>query len=148
GDGARHQPGLDELHVLPAGPSSRQPDAGQPAARSGPVGRALLRAGQPGLHSGLRPMTARPPAAAAPQRPAPEPLMPVDLSDPADPATQLYLAEIDIERGRPLGVAVALLRVAVALLRALAIWLRAVVVTARPRQWPKNLLVLAAPLAG
>ena len=27
-------------------------------------------------------------------------------------------------------------------------WLRAVVETARPRQWPKNLLVFAAPLAG
>jgi decaprenyl-phosphate phosphoribosyltransferase len=27
-------------------------------------------------------------------------------------------------------------------------WLTAAVVTARPRQWPKNLLVLAAPLAG
>jgi decaprenyl-phosphate phosphoribosyltransferase len=27
-------------------------------------------------------------------------------------------------------------------------WLRAVVMTTRPRQWPKNLLVFAAPLAG
>ena len=27
-------------------------------------------------------------------------------------------------------------------------WLRAVIYTARPRQWPKNLLVFAAPLAG
>jgi|CZKW01.1.fsa_nt_gi decaprenyl-phosphate phosphoribosyltransferase len=27
-------------------------------------------------------------------------------------------------------------------------WLRAVISTARPRQWPKNLLVFAAPLAG
>jgi decaprenyl-phosphate phosphoribosyltransferase len=27
-------------------------------------------------------------------------------------------------------------------------WLRAVIVTTRPRQWPKNLLVFAAPLAG
>ena len=27
-------------------------------------------------------------------------------------------------------------------------WLTAVVQTARPRQWPKNLLVFAAPLAG
>ena len=27
-------------------------------------------------------------------------------------------------------------------------WMKAVIVTARPRQWPKNLLVLAAPLAG
>jgi decaprenyl-phosphate phosphoribosyltransferase len=27
-------------------------------------------------------------------------------------------------------------------------WLRAVVLTTRPRQWPKNLLVFAAPLAG
>jgi len=27
-------------------------------------------------------------------------------------------------------------------------WLRAAVETARPRQWPKNLLVFAAPLAG
>jgi decaprenyl-phosphate phosphoribosyltransferase len=27
-------------------------------------------------------------------------------------------------------------------------WLRAVVMTSRPRQWPKNLLVFAAPLAG
>jgi decaprenyl-phosphate phosphoribosyltransferase len=27
-------------------------------------------------------------------------------------------------------------------------WLRAVVQTSRPRQWPKNLLVLAAPIAG
>ncbi len=27
-------------------------------------------------------------------------------------------------------------------------WLKAVIQTARPRQWPKNLLVLAAPLAG
>ncbi len=27
-------------------------------------------------------------------------------------------------------------------------WLRAVVRTTRPRQWPKNLLVFAAPLAG
>ena len=27
------------------------------------------------------------------------------------------------------------------------VWLRAVITTARPRQWPKNLLVLAAPLA-
>jgi decaprenyl-phosphate phosphoribosyltransferase len=30
----------------------------------------------------------------------------------------------------------------------LAAWLAAVVETARPRQWPKNLLVFAAPLAG
>ena len=27
-------------------------------------------------------------------------------------------------------------------------WLRAAVMTTRPRQWPKNLLVFAAPLAG
>ena len=27
-------------------------------------------------------------------------------------------------------------------------WLRAVIMTTRPRQWPKNLLVFAAPLAG
>ncbi len=27
-------------------------------------------------------------------------------------------------------------------------WLKAVVQTSRPRQWPKNLLVFAAPLAG
>ena len=33
-------------------------------------------------------------------------------------------------------------------LPAAARWLTAVAVTARPRQWPKNLLVLAAPLAG
>ena len=27
-------------------------------------------------------------------------------------------------------------------------WLRAAIMTTRPRQWPKNLLVFAAPLAG
>ena len=32
--------------------------------------------------------------------------------------------------------------------RGIAGWLTAVVVTTRPRQWPKNLLVFAAPLAG
>ncbi|MEP7024477.1 MAG: decaprenyl-phosphate phosphoribosyltransferase [Actinomycetota bacterium] len=32
--------------------------------------------------------------------------------------------------------------------RAVWAWASAVVITARPRQWPKNLLVLAAPLAG
>lgn len=96
-------------------------------------------------------MTAREQAAATRRWPSPEPGSPVGLSDPGDPAAQLdltELGELNIERGRPLGVVVALLRVAAALLRALAIWLRAAVVTARPRQWPKNLLVLAAPLAG
>ena len=29
-----------------------------------------------------------------------------------------------------------------------ALWLRAAIMTTRPRQWPKNLLVFAAPLAG
>src|SRR5689334_13351243 len=92
-------------------------------------------------------MTARQEAAATRQRLSPEPPS-VDLSDPADPAAQIDVIELSLERGSPLGVVVALLRVAAAFLRALAIWLRAVVVTARPRQWPKNLLVLAAPLAG
>jgi len=38
-------------------------------------------------------------------------------------------------------------RVAASLPAAAARWLAAVITTARPRQWPKNLLVLAAPLA-
>jgi decaprenyl-phosphate phosphoribosyltransferase len=36
----------------------------------------------------------------------------------------------------------------VALAASPARWLRAAIMTTRPRQWPKNLLVFAAPLAG
>jgi decaprenyl-phosphate phosphoribosyltransferase len=39
-------------------------------------------------------------------------------------------------------------RVGAARLAGLSRWLRAAISTARPRQWPKNLLVFAAPLAG
>jgi decaprenyl-phosphate phosphoribosyltransferase len=42
----------------------------------------------------------------------------------------------------------AALAAATALPASPARWLRAVIVTTRPRQWPKNLLVFAAPLAG
>ena len=46
------------------------------------------------------------------------------------------------------GDAPAAVRPALARYSAQVQWLKAVVQTARPRQWPKNLLVFAAPLAG
>ena len=67
----------------------------------------LLRV-QPGLHRGLRPVTA-----------------------------ERSATEVAVPRPAPVSSAVRL-----------RCWLAAVVRTTRPRQWPKNLLVFAAPLAG
>jgi decaprenyl-phosphate phosphoribosyltransferase len=53
-----------------------------------------------------------------------------------------------VTTGLPAPPAASAADVAAARYRAPARWLIAVVRTARPRQWPKNLLVFAAPLAG
>ena len=107
GHAARHQPGMDVLHVLQVARHPSDPDAGStccPTKCSRPAGstRSQAATSRPSTHGEGQPASRN-------RGPPPQ---------------------------RPPGIAGA------------ARWLVAVALTSRPRQWPKNLLVFAAPLAG
>src|SRR5262249_12648252 len=140
--GAGHQPCLDVVRVLLG--QARRSDAACRAAN--PVRRdgSVLRCVQPRLHRGLRPVTPDEAMAANDFSPAARPgLMPMTASPTAVPtmaevipamtSTAARAPEEELAGGRPPSA---------------SRWLTAVVRTTRPRQWPKNLLVFAAPLAG
>ena len=96
-------------------------------------------------------------AGSHPSDPTPVPLLPTQQPDPVlvlhpvHPRLHRGLRAVTIDKtvapDRDTGPQAAL-AVAAAAPVSPARWLRAAIMTTRPRQWPKNLLVFAAPLAG
>ena len=108
-----HQPGLDEVRLLPGQGQPGRPDPGAAAADPVPESLLLLHPVHPRLHRGLRAVTINKTAAPG--------------EDTGPQAAVPAAAAVRVSPAR---------------------WLRAAIMTTRPRQWPKNLLVFAAPLAG